>query len=472
MVRILFGVMVALGMFLIPYFAVDSCAEGQENQTQVAKSPQESQIEQLKQEIDEIQRQNQQQIEELRRKIEELESQRAQEQKKTEELLTKQKAEEKEAWWNKFEAGYKDGLLLKTKDDRFSLKFNAEIQGQFFITDFDDKRGLSQDENISFQIRRLRLIFSGNGFYPWVKYFVQIGQDRGGTFETKDAFLDFAYYKELTPRIGQWKVPFQIEEITSDAFLEFGGDRSIVNDEFTLERDIGAELYGSLVNNLIEYAGGVFNGAGRNVSPNTNGPNLLYVGRVMFEPFGKWEYSQGDLRDDPSKPLLEIGAAVAGLPNFNPTTEGGSNRANLAKAILAIDPKITNADVFQFTADVGFKYYGFAFEGEYDLRRIFHIQSTAAINNAHTAQGLRLQAGYLLLPPHVEGAFRYAIVSAYCQNIKGVCEREQEFTPALNYYIFKHRLKVGVNYSLFVEKDPSGGNFKDNRFKLDAQIFF
>jgi hypothetical protein len=45
----------------------------------------------------------------------------------------------------------------------------------------------------------------------------------------------------------------------------------------------------------------------------------------MFEPFGKWEYSQGDLRDDPSAPLFEMGASFAGIPHFNPTTEGGNN---------------------------------------------------------------------------------------------------------------------------------------------------
>ncbi|MER3447605.1 MAG: hypothetical protein C4291_12570 [Candidatus Dadabacteria bacterium] len=455
MVRILSGVMLVLGMFLIPYFAVDSWAEGQKNQTQVAKSPEESQIEQLKQEIEIIQNQNQKQIEELQKKIEGLEKKEA-------------KAPEKGKFPGNFDAGYKDGLYLKTRNDKFSLKFNVLFQGQFFLQTFDNDRGLDKDKQITIQIRRLRLFFTGNGFFPWMKYFVQVGSDKGGSFEIKDAFLDFAYYPELTPRIGQWKVPFQREELTSDAFLEFGADRSIVNDEFTFERDLGVEIYGSLINNLIEYAGGVFNGAGRNVSPNPNGTNLLYAGRVVFQPFGKYEYSQGDLRDDPTQPLFAIGAAVAGLPNFNPTT-ATSSRANLAKAVLAIDPNIKNADVFQFTADVGFKYYGFAFEGEYDMRRIFHIQSTAAINNPATAHGLRLQAGYLFLPPHFEVAFRYGIVDP---NNHKSGDRKQEFTPALNYYIYKHRLKVGVNYSLLLQQDSNGGNFKDNRFRIQTQLYF
>jgi hypothetical protein len=189
----------------------------------------------------------------------------------------------------------------------------------------------------------------------------------------------------------------------------------------------------------------------------------------MLEPLGKYEYSQGDLRDDTSTPLLAIGAAFAELPNFNLLTENGSSRANLAKTILAIDKNITNADVFQFTADVAFKYYGFAFEGEYDLRRIYHIQSTAAINDATRGQGLRLQAGYLFLPPHFEVAFRYGIVDP---NNHKSGDRKQEFTPALSYYIYKHRLKLTTDYSLLLQQNPSGGNFKDNRFRIQAQLYF
>ncbi len=154
MIRVLFRVVVVLVMLQLPlFFATNSRAESQQNQTQVAKSEEETQIEQLKQEIEAIQNQNQKQIEEL--------------QKKLDELQAKKSKEEKEGGLSNFAAGYKDGLFLKTRDDKFSLKFNAVIQGQFFIQNFDDNRKMSQDENITFQIRRLRLIFSGNAFYPF-----------------------------------------------------------------------------------------------------------------------------------------------------------------------------------------------------------------------------------------------------------------------------------------------------------------
>ena len=94
---------VVVGFLLLPFLSVNTLAQTRSEQ-----------IEELKRKIDEIQRQNQEQIEELRKKIEALEAERATEQKKTEELATKQKADEKEGWQSKFEAGYKDGFFFKT----------------------------------------------------------------------------------------------------------------------------------------------------------------------------------------------------------------------------------------------------------------------------------------------------------------------------------------------------------------------
>ncbi|MGE5443966.1 MAG: porin [Ignavibacteriales bacterium] len=430
-----------------------------------AANSQESQIEQLKQEIEAIQRQNQQQIEELQKKIQELETKKAPTAPPPSEVFLKN-----------FDAGYKDGLFIKTTDNKFSLKFNVLLQ-VFMpqIQDFSDNTTSShggQDEDIDFQIRRLRLIFSGNGFFPWLTYFVQVGADKGGSFQLFDAYMDWGYYKEATPRLGQYKVPFNREELTTDAYLEFA-ERSIVNDQFTIERDIGAELYGSLFNNMFEYYGGVFNGSGRNSPGGVNGTHLLYVGRIMFEPLGKYPYTQADL-EDPTKPLLAIAAAFAGFPNFNPLTENQNNRANLANTILAIDPNAESADVFQFTADLGFKYYGFGFEAEYDLQRIGNIVSVAPTTGAQTEQGLRLQLGYIFLPTHFELAFRYGIVDKYCQNniAKVGCQKEQEFTPGLNYYIWARRLKLALNYSYFRQNNPSGSPIFDNRFILASQFFF
>src|ERR1700739_1357919 len=71
------GLTVAAVALMISLFDANSWAEDQQNQAQVAKSPEESQIEQLKEEIEAIQRQNQKQIEELQKKLQDLEAQKA-----------------------------------------------------------------------------------------------------------------------------------------------------------------------------------------------------------------------------------------------------------------------------------------------------------------------------------------------------------------------------------------------------------
>src|SRR5574341_380740 len=100
--KILLRVMI-ITMFLTSLFGMNSWAETQREQ-----------IEALKKQIEEIQRQNQKQIEELRkqsqeqieglqRKVEELEAGRKEpEQKKIEDLATTKKNQEKEASWKNF----------------------------------------------------------------------------------------------------------------------------------------------------------------------------------------------------------------------------------------------------------------------------------------------------------------------------------------------------------------------------------
>src|SRR3989337_715958 len=137
---------VVVGFLLLPFLSVNTQAQTRSDQ-----------IEELKRQIDEIQRQNQKQIEELKKKIEALEAEREAEKKQMEELATKQKADEKEGWHSKFEAGSKAGLFFKTKDGNFSMKMN--ILGQFHLSVNDTTDELTATD---FEIRRLRLKWSGN----------------------------------------------------------------------------------------------------------------------------------------------------------------------------------------------------------------------------------------------------------------------------------------------------------------------
>ena len=408
-----------------------------------------SQIDELRRQLEQIQRDSERKIRQLQQRIEELESKRP-----------AQPLEVKEGWWDDVKVGYKKGAYVQTSDGRWKLKIGARLQFRFFVEDFDDERG--ENTKTSFQLRRARLVFSGHGFYPWLKYKIQLYGDKGSDVGVRDFLLDFAYYRQASFKVGQYKVPFNAEYLTSSSALQFV-DRSIVNEEFALERDIGVMLHGKVLDNLVQYGVGIFNGGGKEIKENAD-DDFLFVGRVAVTPFGYFKYSQAHLEKHPEKMLLRIGAAVAGLPGFEPAKETTSDRKKLGEAVAAVGS--AKANVFQFTADAAFKWMGFSAEAEYNLRNISPTESDL---EDVTAQGFRVQAGYMIVPRRVEVAFRYAYVDL---DTDGSDDTRQEFTPAVSYYVFGHRLKVQADYSALLEDNPDGEDFTDNRFRLQVQFYF
>src|SRR3990172_9088116 len=152
---------------------------------------------------------------------------------------------------------------LKHKDGNFSMKMNILGQFQFSVNDTTNELTATD-----FEIRRLRLKWSGNALRPWFLYYIQVSAD-SGDLELRDAFFDVSYDMQIAPRGGQYKVPFTREHLTSAHELQFV-ERSILDEEFRLGRDIGAGTYGVL-GNYIVYGAGIFNGDGSNaISTDSN----------------------------------------------------------------------------------------------------------------------------------------------------------------------------------------------------------
>lgn len=96
-----------------------------------------AQIEALKQQIEAIQRQNQQQIKQLKQQIELMENAREAD-KEAIVQIKKEDEKDKDAWYNKFKAQYKKGLIFSSDDGNFKMRFR--IRGQFRLT-VDDPDG-------------------------------------------------------------------------------------------------------------------------------------------------------------------------------------------------------------------------------------------------------------------------------------------------------------------------------------------
>lgn len=432
------------------------------------------QIEAIKEQMQEIQRQSQQQIEELQRKIQELEAGEEADQKKVEELMSRQEEEDEDAWWKKVEIGYKkpgDGFTIETKDGNFKLRTRLREQIQFRVVDEED-----DNTETTFDIRRLRIKFDGNAFTPWLFYDIQV--DATDDIILRDAYFDAAYDTRFAPRGGQYKVPFSREELNSSSELQLV-ERSILNDEFAFGRDIGAGTYGVL-GKLITYGVGVFNGNGRN--EDSVDSNLLYAGRIMFTPCcGEVEYKPGsfpiggDYNMEPNfgedVPLIAIGIAGAVIPGLSIADKTPDNDIDVRfEEIFGVDADdftTEEGDVYEGTVDVNFKYRIFSLEGDYFLRR---IDPDGGFEEA-TDQGFRVQGGIFLIPEFIEVAGRFALID-FDDDVDGR-DLAYEITPGVNIYLSKsHKYKLQFSYSFIRDEDTDGAESDENAFRAQFQAYF
>src|SRR5213596_2866174 len=131
-------------------------------------------------------------------------------------------------------------------------------------------------------------------------------------FSGTDIWLNWHRFPAAQIKIGQYKAPFGLEQLTPDTSL-FIIERSLPTGAITPERQIGVELWGKPFTtvwpeqkDLLTYYAGIFNGNGRNINNNDN-KNFMYVGRLestLFQDvFGKGSFLKlgGDVlnsRDD------------------------------------------------------------------------------------------------------------------------------------------------------------------------------
>src|SRR5438093_418707 len=147
-----------------------------------------------------------------------------------------------------------------------------------------------------FRIRRARINRTGD-FAEQFDFKIEgdFGQGDGlnsnrTAFSGTDIFVNWHQYPEAQIKVGQWKAPFGLEQLTPDTTLLFA-ERSLPTGAITPDRQIGAQLWGKPFasiwpgqKDLLTYYAGIFNGNGRNVSVNDNN-NFMYVGRLELMPF-------------------------------------------------------------------------------------------------------------------------------------------------------------------------------------------
>ena len=346
---------------------------------------------------------------------------------------------------------YNKGIVFKTADDHYTMKLNARFHGIFSYSNPD--KGESKS---TFRTRRARILAGGNLFAPWLKYSTQITLE-GSEASLRDGYLEASYYKWMTPRLGQYKVPFDREFLDGGFNLQLI-DRSIASSEFAIQRDVGLQVSGKKILGAFDYDVGIFNGSGANRNNVDN--DYIYVGRLVWGPFGAYPYSESAV-DNPSSQKFALGIAGAYMPGLDPG-ERSTLAGNLGKtSILPVE-----SDVALMTADLAYKYRNFSLMSGYYYRNI--DPGAATTFGEQDAWGVYLQGGVFIVPKHFEVAGRYSRIDP--DNPEKISDNEKtEYTIGLNYYFSGHSVKTGINYSLFTTDKQSGD--EDEQALIASVIF-
>lgn len=350
------------------------------------------------------------------------------------------------------------GFTFNSPDEKFQMSLGARLQSRYTFTDSDGGQNSSE-----FRVRRMKLFMNGYAYSKDLTYKLQVNfADTGKLLE--DAWLNYRLADEAQLLFGQEKVQFARQEITSSGSQQFV-DRSNATDTFKMGRDTGLMVHGKVAKGIFNYNLGVYGGVGQNTQRKFT--NNAFAARVAVNPFGDMAYSEGDL-DDSQKPLLSIGAGyfMDTLAKTNATTLEGNNLnfagANgwLGKGLGKFGTE--KIDTNSVGIDAAFKWMGFSAQGEYFLGHA-NGQDTDKTLRAH---GFYAQAGYFIIPKHLEVAARYSFVDPDRDKTDNI---QTETAGAVSYYFNKHNLKLQADVTN-IHKQPARTD--DMQYRLQAQIIF
>ncbi len=388
--------------------------------------------------------------------------------------------------------GYgKKGLEFSTRDGRYLTQIQWRLQFRYSWPFDRPPRTFTQFNTLtntsSFAIRRARIKVGGHGFQPWLKYYFEYDWPSARLLDWR---LMIEKYKWLQLRLGQWKINYNRERVDSSGKQQFV-ERSIVNRQFTLDRQIGVMLYGHLFRGTLAdswYYAGVFTGEGRGDNTNSDS-NMMYMVRGQWNFFGRdLQFSQSDVEFH-EKPAGSV--AVGYATDISPFTRfSGSGGRQLDGFPPGPDtPGATGQyRIDQYMYEVAAKYRGFSLQHEYHWKQIKNSavpEGTPAIppaipGNAATpgfktiTMGSYVQVGYFphylikSIPQPLELAFRWAFVDP---NIDIGNDTETETMGVVNWFFAGHRNKLTADFSRLALAQP-GDDQDEFRVRLQWDISF
>jgi phosphate-selective porin len=288
-------------------------------------------------------------------------------------------------------------------------------------------------------------------------------------FSSTDIFINWHHFPEANLKVGQWKAPFGLENLTSDALI-LTIERSLPTGAIVPERQLGVMLWGKPLTNiapeqkdLVTYYAGIFNGTGRNFNVNDNN-EFMYVGRLELLPF------KGELMGQ--KASLKIAGDYyfsrdATGTNISPALNLRVNADGSLTSYTLTSPDQRHAYSFDAWLNLG----PFDLIGEYFNEKV-SPRGTAATFSKFEPTGYYVQGSYFLIPKKLQAVVKWESLDPGQVPNDGI----HSITGGLNYYIHGDAIKVMANYvhtwSDFREANPRFGDDQFDEVFLRLQVMF
>ena len=421
----------------------------------------------------------------------------AEEKKETAKAATEKPSKEKSV--AKVSYG-KKGFIVTSADGLFETKIQWRFQGRYTYPERSDPRNASafeDNEESSFELRRMRMKVGGHGYKPWIKYYFEMDWQAGRDYDDDasssharliDWRIMLERFKWAKLRIGQWKIDYSRERVDSSG-KQTMVERSIMNRVFTLDRQIGAMLYGRVNPGTpidANYYLGIFSGGGRGLAKNDD-DNMMYVGRIQWNVFGrelKWRQSDVKFHKKPTG-SISFGAYTTKGKCTRWSSGGCGNNSGFESP----GSDFTQDGRFQVSGmqlGSAFKYRGFAWQHETHWKKIKDSGNASQFDATDGAKGLAgttnmfggyFQAGYFphyiisVIPKPLEVAFRYSHVDP---NTDDSGDFRQEFTTGFNWFFAGHRNKLTLDVSHLTLEHADGWqkDYAEQRVRLQWDVSF
>ncbi len=339
------------------------------------------------------------------------------------------------------------GIVVHEDGDK-KIEIGGRIQLQYLYSDVETEQSVDE-----LYFRRLRPYIMGTVTKNWVgKIQFDFGKAEGSNeVAVKDAWMEYSGWNNMKLRLGNTKMHFSREFLTSSKTLQLV-ERSFVGDHNfgTPDRVLGVRLNGNSESK--KWTWGIGAGvasldpaAGRmdfdtpvNRSTDWN-EGLQLSGRVDFHPFGYLKMSQGDF-DRKQKMTVGIGAFTwSNDDDVNTYTDDAGN---------AIDPDSVDLDSANgVELSIGYRNAGWSVDGEYQIVSGDTIDSSFTgglyANGTTDLNKYSVEGGYMLRSGKVEFVAGYDSLDA--DNYEDSWNRT---AVGVNYFFNKNKTKVQLTYRM------------------------